>query len=143
MSEPQSYQNHRRIVPGYHFFLTGILVVNLLVRGWLLYRSPGLDTGMDLGLALAFLGLLLFSRLFALTAQDRVIRLEERLRLERLLPDDLRERMGELRRGHWVGLRFAADEEVPELVRAALDERLGCESIKKRIRKWRPDHLRV
>ena len=79
-----------------------------------------------------------------LDAQDRLIRLEERLRLSEILPEDLRGRIGDLKEGHLIGLRFAPDDEVPDLVRQILDGKLkGRKDIKKAIKTWRPDYYRV
>ena len=93
---------------------------------------------------MALLGLFLYGRLFALPVQDRVIRLEMRLRLQQVLPDDLKSRVHDLSRDQLVALRFAGDAEMPELVRSVLSEAItDREEIKKRIKEWQPDHLRV
>ncbi len=150
MAEPteQKYANHRKFVPGYHYLTIGIVTVNLF---WTLYRLiwpiPGVplpDRLFAVAVALA-LGLIVFyTRTFPLQAQDRVIRLEETLRMERLLPPDLKARIGELRRGQLLALRFATDEELPELTRAVLDGGIkDSNEIKKRIRNWRADHFRL
>jgi len=147
MSE-QSYANHRRFVPAYHYVAAGILAVNFL---WALYRLfwplpgvPVFDRLLAVAVALALALVLLYARTFPLKAQDRVIRLEERLRLERLLPEDLKQRLGELRTGHFVALRFAGDAEVTDLVRKVLAGDLKTQDdIKKAIGSWRADHLRV
>lgn len=143
----QDYTTHRRFVPGFHFVTAGILVINLL---WTLYRliwSGGgsiHDRVINLLVAVALVLLFLYIRQFPLTVQDRVIMLEERLRLGDLLPPDLRPRVAELTRGQLVALRFASDAETPELVRKVLDEKItGRENIKKLIKDWRPDHLRA
>jgi hypothetical protein len=86
---------------------------------------------------------LLKTRTYALKVQDRVIRLEERLRMEKLLPPELMSRFEELSVGQIVGLRFASDGELPALVLRALDERLDPKQIKKAIQTWRPDTHRV
>jgi hypothetical protein len=144
----QSFANHTKYVPGYHYVASGILLLNL---GWSIYRLlwplPGVpvwDRLIAVLVAVA-LGLLLwYSRIFPLKAQDRVIRLEETLRLERLLPADLRPRIGEIRPGQLVALRFASDEELPELTRAVLDGGLrDPKAIKQKIRGWRADYLRM
>jgi hypothetical protein len=91
-------------------------------------------------------GLLLLAlqvRQYALKVQDRLIRLEETLRMEHILPDDLKGRISELTPKQMVGLRFAADAELAHRVREALDEHLSGEAIKKRIQVWRPDTFRV
>ena len=144
----QNYANHAKFVPGFHFVTVGILLINLL---WSLYRLvvglPGVplfDRILSVAVAAA-LGLLAwYARIFPLRAQDRVIRLEETLRLERLLPADLRPRIAELRPGQLIALRFASDEELPELTRAVLDGGLpDSKAIKQKIRGWRADYLRM
>ena len=147
MSE-QSYATHRRFVPGYHFVTFGILVINLL---WSFYRLfwplpdvPLFDRLLAVAVAFALPMIALYARTFPLKAQDRLIRLEERLRLEKLLPEDLKPRLGELRPGHLVALRFAGDAEVADLVRKVLAGDLKTQDeIKKAIRTWRADHLRM
>lgn len=148
---PQSYASHRRFVPLYHFVLSSILVLNFLWAAWKLFRSFSqgsataiVDGVMGLAVAFALILLFWFCRVFPLAAQDRLIRLEERLRLARVLPEDLKPRIGELTPGQLIALRFASDGELPELCRQVLDAGLtGREEIKKRIRTWRPDTLRV
>lgn len=144
--EEQSYQNHRKFVPGFHFLTFGLLVVNLAWAIWRLFSGslPLADRGMAVLLAVALLLLAWYVRIFPLRVQDRVIRLEERLRLTQILPPDLAPRIGELSAGQLLALRFASDEEVPELTRRVLDEKIRSrEEIKKLIRNWRPDHLRA
>jgi hypothetical protein len=144
----QSFARHRKVVPLYHFFLIGILTINL---GWTIFRLfqpiPGtpLPDRIWAVIVAAALGLLAyFARIFALRAQDRVIRLEERLRYETLLPADLKARTKELRRGQFLALRFASDAELDELARAVLDKKLqGADEIKKAITAWRADHFRL
>jgi Family of unknown function (DUF6526) len=145
----QSYAKHVKWVPGYHFVAGGILAINFL---WSIYRvfrpavegTPVFDRLLGVAVALALLLLLWYLRVFPLSAQDRVIRLEETQRLQRLLPPDLQPRIGELRRGQLIALRFAGDEELPELTRAVLDGKLSTQDdIKKAIRSWRADHFRL
>ena len=144
----QTFATHRKYVPGFHFVTLGILVINLL---WALYRAiwpiPGMpvpDRLMAVLLAIALALLAWYVRVFPLRAQDRVIRLEERHRLERLLPPDLRSRIGELSTGQVIALRFASDSEVADLTRVVLDQKItGQDDIKKKIRDWRADHLRM
>jgi hypothetical protein len=94
-------------------------------------------------LALAFLILALKVRFYALRLQDRIIRLEERLRLTQLLSEPLRSRIPELTEDQLCGLRFASDAEIPKLVERALNEKLSRADIKKAIQTWRPDYWRV
>lgn len=145
----QSYANHRKFVPGYHFVASVILLTNLVWSVYRLFRPvvegmPLFDRVLALLVAVALFLLYAFVRLFPLRAQDRVIRLEETLRMERLLPPDLRARLGELRTSHFIALRFASDAELPDLVRQVLDGRLKTQNdIKKAIRNWRADHFRL
>ena len=82
-------------------------------------------------------------RIYPLKVQDRVIRLEERLRLSMLLPEKLRSRIPELTEDQMVGLRFASDEEVAPLVEKTLANKWSRKEIKANIRNWRPDYFRV
>lgn len=141
---PQTFANHARFVPLFHFVAFGILVVNLVWHLYLMFRFFSWTS--VLGALVAFaLGLLAwYTRTFSLTVQDRVIRLEERLRLARLLPADLAGRIDELSVGQLCALRFASDEEVAELTRQVLADNIRNRAeIKKRIRSWRADHLRA
>ena len=141
--KPQSYETHRRYVPGYHGFVFGVLAANVVVSVVQIARAPGFFTLWQVVLALALVGLAWYARSFPLRAQDRLIRLEERLRLREVLPEPLRGRIGELTEGHLVALRFAPDAELPALVEQALTEKLSGDGIKRRIRTWRPDTFRV
>ena len=143
----QTYANHRKFVPGFHFVTVGLLVLNVV---WTVYRlfsgagRPLPDRLMAFLLAVALVLLAWYARTFPMRVQDRVIRLEERLRLEQLLPADLRPRIGELRPRQLLGLRFASDEELPALTRKVLDEQIAsADEIKKLVRSWRADHLRA
>ncbi len=142
--QPQSFDNHARIVPAYHGVAFSILIINLL---WSVYRAVQnftADSVVSLLLAFALLILFFFARIFALTVQDRVIRLEMRLRLERLLPADLQPRIPELTVRQLVALRFASDEELPALARRVVTENItDSKMIKQMIQKWNPDYLRV
>ena len=107
----QTFANHARYVPLYHFVLAAILLANL---GWWIrkvIRYPSYDHGMLVVLAFGLLIMFAYMRAFPNTVQDRVIRLEERLRMERLLPADLKGRIGEFTPDQLVGLRFASDGE--------------------------------
>ncbi len=148
--EKQSYANHSKVVPWYHYFASLVLGVNLVWALWKLGRAflsdevaVSFDAVLAVLVAAALIVVWLYSRLFPLAVQDRVIRLEMQLRLERILPDDLRARIGELGRGQIIGLRFAGDGELPDLVRAALDEGVTDRAaLKKKIKDWQADHWR-
>ncbi len=150
MSHPpaQNLRNHSRYVPLFHFVAGPILVLNIIYTIVVAVRDPIpghlIDNGMDLLVALALLVMFLSIRSFVTTVQDRIIRLEEQLRFERLLPDDLRTRIPEFTRDQFVALRFASDSELPLLARTVLDQRIHDRSaIKQMVTEWRADHLRA
>lgn len=144
MAVTQTYANHRRFFPLYHFFVVPILGLNVLLQLWMAIRHPNIWSWWNLLVAVSLLGLAGAARLMALRVQDRVIRLEQRLRLQQLLPDDLRSRIGELRTRHLIALRFAEDSEVPDLCRAVLGGEIKTgDEIKRRIKAWQPDTLRA
>jgi len=143
MSAPQTYATHRRLDPLYHFFLLPVFLITVVVTVRHFIKYPSLHAGWVLVLSAALVLLALQVRVYALKVQDRLIRLEEQLRLTQLLPGDLKARIPELTVKQLVGLRFAADAEVPDRVREALQEQLSGEAIKKRIQAWRPDEFRV
>lgn len=140
----QNYKAHRRFLPPYHFFVLPVLVINVFVELARLYRSQTRYHVWTVVVASALVGLALMARAMALTAQTRVIRLEERLRLQRLMPAEERTTIAALKPGHLVGLRFASDEEAPELARrCAAGELKSSGDVKKQVTNWRADHLRV
>jgi hypothetical protein len=140
----QSLATHARIVPGFHYGVVGAFTLNFLWSMVRLFRLPGIDALVGVITALGLLGLVFYARMFPLRVQDRIIRLEMSLRLASVLPADLRARIGSLRPGQLVALRFASDAELPGLVRQVLDESLtDRREIKRRIREWQADHLRV
>jgi hypothetical protein len=143
--EEQNFSNHVKWVPTFHFFVMPVLLLNF---GWSIYRLIHLGFTWD-GLvavltAAALVTLMFNARLFALKVQDRVIRLEERIRMERLLPEDLKARIGEFTCAQLVGLRFASDAELPTLARKVLTEKIqGGKAIKQLVQNWRADYLRA
>ena len=141
---PQTYANHTRYVPLYHYVGWPIFLLNML---WALYRLVtdfSVETCAGALLAFGLLVTLLYARAFAVIAQDRVIRLEERLRMRELLPPDLQPRIGDFTTGQLIALRFASDAELPDLARTVLAEDItGRKAIKERIQTWRPDYQRV
>jgi hypothetical protein len=142
--QSQTFATHRRWIPAWHFFAVPILVINVLVVAYRFVRAPFLMNGWAVLVAVALLIGIFVSRNMPLRAQDRIIRLEERTRLERLLPSDLRGRVGELSAAQLIAIRFAPDDEVPDLTRRALSGELKSQAdIKRAIRNWRADHLRV
>ena len=145
MAQPaQSYANHRRYFPLYHYFALPILALNVVVTTTLLIRDPSLQTAWSVVVALALLGAILASRTSTLIVQNRVIRLETTLRLARVLPPELRARIPEMRLGHLVALRFAPDDELPRLVEQCLSGELrSADDVKKAIRVWQADFVRA
>ena len=143
MSEPQTYANHRRFEPMQHFVLTPILLITWIATIWQAIKYPSIHSVWVAVLGFTVLMVATQVRIYALKVQDRVIRLEESLRMERILPEDLKGRIPELTMRQMVGLRFASDAELGHRVREALDEQLDGEAIKKRIQTWRPDTYRV
>jgi Family of unknown function (DUF6526) len=144
MSEkPQSLANHKRRHAPFHFFVIPVFITNAILAIMYLIRHPSLAAAWMVVLSLALLMLGFLTRINALKVQDRLIRLEERLRLEALLPEPLRIRIPELTEYQLVALRFASDAEIPELVEGTLRENLKGKDIRKRIRNWRPDYFRV
>jgi hypothetical protein len=143
MADPQNYSNHTRFDPLFHFFALPVFAISLILTIIHLVRRPGLHSAWLVIFMFAALVAIFKTRLYALRVQDRIIRLEERMRLERLLDASLRPRIGELTEGQLVGLRFASDSELPALVVKALSEKLSKTDIKKAVQKWRPDYFRV
>src|ERR1700733_4871107 len=144
MSE-QNFANHAKTVPAFHFFVLPVLLLNL---GWSINRwkvsSWSVDGAIWVLTSVALLLGFLLARMFALSVQDRVIRLEERLRCQRLLPPDLQVRIVECEPGQLVSLRFASDAEFPALARKVLDEKMkDRKAIKQLIKDWRADYLRA
>src|SRR5438445_2520050 len=138
----QTLENHGKIVPIFHFFAIPVFVINFvwsLLRLWHLGISFAGIFGVILAAALVIL--VFEARLFPLAVQDRVIRLEERLRYAQVLPADLQARTGELTINQIVSLRFASDAELPALARKVLDEKMTeRKAIKQLIKSWRPDY---
>ena len=145
MASPlQTAEKHARYVPLFHGWTFGLLLLNLVWAIIQLVRLPSVGSMVGVGFAVAVILAAFFARAFAVGVQDRVIRLEERMRLAELLPADLRPRIGELTTRQLVALRFASDAELPELVRRVLSEHLRDKNaIKRLVVTWRPDHARV
>jgi hypothetical protein len=140
----QTYASHRRFIPAFHFFALPVLLINVGVTAVRLARDPGVATAWSVVVAVALFLAVFLLRGMPLRAQDRIIRLEERTRLDKLVPADLRGRIGELTPAQLVAIRFAPDDEVPELMRRTLNGELKTQNdIKRAIRNWRADHLRA
>ncbi len=139
----QNFSNHTRFDPPFHFFILPVFVITLIATIVHLVRRPGLHSAWLVVVMLAAIAAIFKIRLYALKVQDRVIRLEERLRLATLLDPALRPRIPEFTESQLVALRFASDAELPSLAARALNEKLSREDIKKSIQQWRPDYWRV
>jgi len=152
MREPQNFFNHTKVVPAFHYFLLPVLFINLIGASYWVYATARHTWGpfplfyaiLNLFLAIALLILAFLARLFALGVQDRVIRLEERLRYQLLLPEDLKARINEFTTKQLVALRFASDTELPALARKVLAEKVKeRKAIKQMIQNWRADYQRI
>lgn len=146
MPAPQSFSNHSRYDSPMHFFVFPVLIANVGVAIWIAihfrHQFPWLGH-WSIVVAIALLVLGFKSRINDLRLQDRLIRLEERLRLSSLLPDNERAHLSELTTKQLVALRFASDEEIPALVHKTLTQNLEPKAIKQSISHWRADGERV
>jgi len=140
----QNFKNHAKVVPAYHYWMTPMLVLPSLYLG---YRVVVDFSFADLVTFIFSVGVVFaafFARWFALGVQDRVIRLEEQLRMEKLLPEELKQRIPEVTTEQMIALRFASDEELPGLVFKALTEGISNrKTLKQAIKNWRADHQRI
>ena len=149
-TKPQTFANHARLDPLFHFFVLPVFGLGVLLTliHFFAHITEGdfhdhLHAFLLIMLAVALLVAVAKIRLYALKVQDRVIFLEERLRLTQLLADPLRSRISELNEDQLIALRFASDAEVSKLVERALNEKLSRKDIKKAIQNWRPDYWRI
>jgi hypothetical protein len=140
---PQSLKNHARLDPPYHFVLTAVLAVNLFIVLCFTWKNLNYFTEWLVVLSIAVFIPLLKLRSYPLKVQDRVIRLEERLRLQALAPAEWHAQIYRLSEDQLIALRFASDDEVVELAKQALEENLTRKQIKERIKSWRADDWRV
>jgi len=140
---PQTLANHGKFDPLFHFVVLPVFVFAAIGGTIHFLWRPSFHTGSFFVISVAAVIAVFKIRLYALKVQDRVIRLEERLRLSMLCPEPFRSRIPELSEGELVSLRFASDAEVPALAQRALVEKLSRADIKKAIRTWRPDYWRV
>ena len=146
MPEPQTYKNHTRFDPPWHFFIAPMLLLNILFAiGYTIHHWPAHRILLCWWILMSVVLLMAAgkARSHSLKAQDRIIRLEERLRFAALLPADDLARSHTLTESQIIGLRFASDEELPGLVKRTLDHGLSQKQIKESINSWRPDYFRV
>jgi hypothetical protein len=141
--KPQTLANHAKFDPAFHFFLVPVLLINVIVIGIQLFRFHDLLGVWVFIMSLALVVIVGRMRSYATHLQDRIIRVEEHLRLTAILPESLRMRVSELTDAQLVALRFASDAEAPLLVKRALDEKLSRSDIKKVIVDWRPEYSSV
>jgi Family of unknown function (DUF6526) len=139
----QSLKNHSRLDPPFHIVLGLVVLVNLIIAIVELVRHFNFHSGWVLVLSLALIIVFLKIREYPIKVQDRVIRLEERIRLQALAPSEWHAQIYRLSEGQLIGLRFAADDEVVALAKQALEENLSRKQIKERIKNWRADDWRV
>lgn len=140
---PQNLSNYTRYDPLFQFFILPVFAISLIATIVHLVRGPGLCSAWLVVVMIAAIAAIFKIRLYALKVQDRVIRLEERLRLQTLLDPALRPRITELTEKQLIALRFASDAELPALAAKALNEKLAPADIKNSIQHWRPDYWRV
>ena len=146
MSEktPQTLQNHAKMVAPFHYVLLPILLINLLLSIYHSATAFSMETAWSTFVAVALIMIALFARIFALQAQDRVIRLEERMRLQTLLPDELKPRIHDFTMDQLAALRFASDNELPNLAGKVLEDGINDrKAIKELIVTWRADYQRL
>ena len=146
MPVPQNLKNHARFHPPFHFFVLPMLLLNFIFSIYVTIRHWPEHWALHLwwiAMSIVFFVMAGLSRRAALTVQDRVIRLEERLRLHALLPAEERSHINELAIKQLIALRFASDEELPALVRKTLTQNLEPKAIKESIVNWRGDYDRV
>jgi len=140
---PQTLANHVRLDPPFHFFVLPVFAISWIISIVFLVRHPGF---LHIWIAIfntALIVAVIRFRQYSLRVQDRVIRLEERLRLAALLPESLRPQIAKLSERQLIALRFASDEEIAALVERTLSANLPSAEIKKVIKNWRPDYWRV
>lgn len=139
----QNFKNHARLVPLYHFVLALMILVFLGHSIWRLIKNPGTDSVMAVLLGVILVLLFYYVRAFPLAVQDRLIRDEMRHRLSDVLPSEIHSRILDISPDQLIGLRFAGDGELPELVGRVLDGSLtGRQEIKKAVRDWQADEYR-
>ena len=144
MAAEQTYKTHRRYIPLFHFFVEPVLILNVVAQLFYFYRYRTLYEAWMVVIATALAVFVFIVRYMVARVQDRVIRLEERMRLASVVPAEMHGRINDLTMRQLVALRFASDEELPDLaVRCLNGELKGGEQIKKEIKTWRPDNARA
>ena len=140
----QNFENHAKVVPAYHYWMTSMLVLPSLYLGYGVVTDFSFADLVTFIFSVGVVFAAFFARWFALGVQDRVIRLEERMRMEKLLPEDLKHRIPEVTTEQMIALRFASDEELTGLVFTALSEGISDrKTLKQAIKNWRADNQRI
>jgi hypothetical protein len=141
---PQTFANHTRWQPPIHYFVLPVMLINVIFAVVLFIRDPAINSGWWIVVSAALLTLVIFVRVNPLKAQDRIIRLEERLRYQQLLSKAVLQQTNALTPGQIIALRFAGDDELEELVSAVLAGKFQKHSdIKRAIKHWRADSFRI
>jgi len=142
--DPQNFENHTRWHPAFHFFILPVMLINFFWAVVMFVKAPGWNSGWWIVVSVALLMLTNFVRTYSLKVQDRLIRLEEKLRYQQVLPVALAQQTGNLTVRQTVALRFAADEELEELINSVLSGKfVKTKDIKRAIKQWRADNFRV
>jgi len=141
---PQTLENHTNFVPLFHYVAAPIFLINLILALYRMFAGFSFETAWGVVIAVGLILITFFARGFALGAQDRVIRLEERLRMHGLLPDDLKPHIDDFTMDQLAGLRFASDDELPKLARQIIDDGIADrKAIKQMVVTWRADYQRL
>jgi hypothetical protein len=141
--KPQSFESHTKWDPWFHFFLAPLALIFFFASVYELWKNPSWTTGAHVLMAVWAIVFVFKMRIYSLKVQDRVIRLEERLRMERLLTESMKARIPELTERQLIALRFASDGELAGIVEKTLSQKLDPKQIKQAIQSWRPDFWRV
>lgn len=144
MTTTQSYANHTRWHPLFHFFVLPVMGINFFWAVMTFVKAPDRNTGWWIVVSLALALLTFYVRNYSLRVQDRIIRLEEKLRFQQVLPAELSQQTTGLSTGQIIALRFASDDELEGLVRAVMSGKLNKPAeIKQAVKNWRSDTFRV
>jgi hypothetical protein len=142
--KPQTFKNHAKLVPLFHYVVLPMFLVNLLLALYRMFTGFAFETAWGAAMAIGLILVALFARVFALGAQDRVIRLEERLRMRGLLPDGLKPQIDDFTMDQLAALRFASDAELPSLAKKVVDDGIADrKTIKQMVVTWRADYQRL
>ncbi len=142
----QSYKNHLKFYPPHHFILLPLLAIAIFISFRNIFKYPlqqQFFIWITIVLFFIFYVAVMLRQHYALGNQNRIVRLEMRLRYYQLTGKRFEPLEQQLLFGQIAALRFASDEELPDLVQRALDDNLSPANIKKSIKNWQPDYMRV